>query len=909
MIEKSYKFNFIQSKPHLQSIISKRYAIDSDRGKKSQSKINKHKNLNSEEVCINNSKRVNKIKKKINKPISYKKLFLQLQYKNVNKGFIENYTNKGKLESKFFYDNDNKNKSSDNIIKSRENKEFNENIQSKIFKKVVENSFNSLIKYCYSFIINEFYDFLNKLKKISYQNSNHQKAYKRKNIRNKKIFKKTPLNHEKKEKVENYISPLIGFNMIKTAKLKFDGKNLFTSSNKKSDAYSSYYNINNTEEKQKESFSNTIQSNKSNTGFYKSISSFNKLKVDIYVKKKNLKKKKSIKSVYVSPTQKSKCVLNIEKLNLNKDYYNILTDNNEIEQIKIIKNINNEENKNIKNSNSLIFNINNLVIDKNSFYYNKSRKHNIYTKKVRESNEGINITKNFGNKKNELNKENIKLKKKKKSFMNKLKNIAFCIHMKNLLAINNNFNKANFLTSLQKLNIKEDIANNINKIDIKKEIINKEDIKIDDKINNLNYLNDYEDKKSIQDEFNINQKGNDFIEKENHNIIKDNIKISEKSNTNQIEIENEKNKIENIQLEEKENKNIIEDNKNSQKKKDIFEKINKNENTNEKLNTIEYTINEKTKNTIKKINNSNEDILKEKENNISMNIDNLNAEMKNIYENINFKEIYKNEREKNLQEVNNELITNLKQNLNEKDNINNKNKEDFLNLSVKEREENKNSSNQLTNDLLIGNNIIYKNSEKSFDSLIIDNNNSNENILDNLDINNTNELVEEKIKNVNINEDNFDLKYYKSKKFKEINNNKNNEINNNDIEKNIQNRNLILKEIIKNIHNKEKNNIIINYIKKWKDIIKEVNEIKINYERSNKFKEENLDIVKISNNEIKFQDNEIKALFGDEVKEENQKEILDEILNRFRVILILFYLKKSSNISDSSELNLDEDLN
>lgn len=47
LIEKSYKFNFIQSKPHLQSIISKRYAIDSDRGKKSQSKINKHKNLNS----------------------------------------------------------------------------------------------------------------------------------------------------------------------------------------------------------------------------------------------------------------------------------------------------------------------------------------------------------------------------------------------------------------------------------------------------------------------------------------------------------------------------------------------------------------------------------------------------------------------------------------------------------------------------------------------------------------------------------------------------------------------------------------------------------------------------------------------------------------------------------------------
>ena len=292
-----------------------------------------------------------------------------------------------------------------------------------------------------------------------------------------------------------------------------------------------------------------------------------------------------------------------------------------------------------------------------------------------------------------------------------------------------------------------------------------------------------------------------------------------------------------------------------------------------------------------------------------MNIGNLNAEMKNINENIIFKEIYKNEREKILKEVNNESITNLKQNLNEKDNIINKNKEDFLNLSVKEREENKNSSNQLTNDLLIGNNIIYKNSEKSFDSLIIDNNNSNENILDNLDINNTNDLVEEKIKNVNINEDNFDLKYYKSKKFKEINNNKNNEINNNDIEKNIQNRNLILKEIIKNIHNKEKNNIIINYIKKWKDIIKEVNEIKINYERSNKFKEENLDIVKISNNEIKFQDNEIKALFEYEVKEEDQKEILDEILNRFRVILILFYLKKSSNISDSSELNLDEDLN
>jgi len=51
-------------------------------------------------------------------------------------------------------------------------------------------------------------------------------------------------------------------------------------------------------------------------------------------------------------------------------------------------------------------------------------------------------------------------------------------------------------------------------------------------------------------------------------------------------------------------------------------------------------------------------------------------------------------------------------------------------------------------------------------------------------------------------------------------------------------------------------------------------------------------------------------MFGDDIKDDEKKVILDEMLHSFRMDLILFYLKKHQNIFDSyeinSELSIDE---
>ena len=76
------------------------------------------------------------------------------------------------------------------------------------------------------------------------------------------------------------MSPLKNFNLVKTAKLKFDERNILTTGNKTNDT-------NNLGEK--ESYTNSIQSNKSSnliSGLYKNKSKFfSEIKKDIYIKK------------------------------------------------------------------------------------------------------------------------------------------------------------------------------------------------------------------------------------------------------------------------------------------------------------------------------------------------------------------------------------------------------------------------------------------------------------------------------------------------------------------------------------------------------------------------------------------------------------------------------------------------
>ena len=287
---------------------------------KNQIKINSSKIINN---YVENKKnyllKINSTKK-TNQSINEKKLiqsnpyYNNIKFKNEEK---KDYNiHKEKYNTTFYDINEiNKqlesiNKSSNNIIKIKENNEFYHNLESKIYKKAIKQSFNKLIKFCYSIIKNDLFEFLNLFKNKALKNTNNQKAYIKKNIKNKNIYKilKTPLNSSKKETFEKDFSSISSIKTINVAKLRIDESvnSLFNSSNKKREYKPSYYNFINLEEK--ESYSNSIQNNmpynlydlKKNI-----IKNENELKSDIYIKKKIKNQKVLLLIMFIFHQKKS----------------------------------------------------------------------------------------------------------------------------------------------------------------------------------------------------------------------------------------------------------------------------------------------------------------------------------------------------------------------------------------------------------------------------------------------------------------------------------------------------------------------------------------------------------------------------------------------------------------------------
>ena len=149
----------------------------------------------------------------------------------------------------------------------------------------------------------------------------------------------------------------------------------------------------------------------------------------------------------------------------------------------------------------------------------------------------------------------------------------------------------------------------------------------------------------------------------------------------------------------------------------------------------------------------------------------------------------------------------------------------------------------------------------------------------------------------------------------EINENNKTELNNNENNNNIESektngininedtinqRDVKIKKIFNNISDKDINNKKQNVFREW--LNKRCEENKIKVEENKKDEMIKVDEVKIGKEIV---NNEVKSInmFGDDIKDDEKKVILDEMIHSFRMDLILFYLKKHQNIFDSYEIN------
>ena len=200
-------------------------------------------------------------KTKINSPyISEKRNFLiNSDFKLSNKQFI--YESGKKLTNNaYFFKNDLNNKkinaknSRNTYIKynteyNNENDELYYEIQSKIYKKVIEQFNNNLNKYCKKILSDEYSKFLNNFKIIALQNKPKPKVktYKKKNIINKNIYKnkKSPdkFNQDKKN-LGNMISPFINYKNVPKENNKIINHKASINNSQKKVIYSNYFNLN-----------------------------------------------------------------------------------------------------------------------------------------------------------------------------------------------------------------------------------------------------------------------------------------------------------------------------------------------------------------------------------------------------------------------------------------------------------------------------------------------------------------------------------------------------------------------------------------------------------------------------------------------------------------------------------------
>ena len=652
-------------------------------------------------------------------------------------------------------------------------------LQSKIYKKVIDQFYNRVHKYCLKLILNDVSIFLKNLKEFSLNKKHVQKTYKKKNISNKNVCKY-------KKTIDKLVEPkkLIGdiptsssekYKTIKREKNKLFNINTSVNRSKCKIVYSNYYNLNifenNTNNKfiysnkrNKEKFQNeftcgdnkTLNDKNINTTSLEDIHKINENNNIIY----NHKNRKNI----IKSNLKKNPNINFTNFNQPKNYYNLSKD---------------KKNKlKIDNENSLAYNATKKkIIDKLQ---------NI--KLFRQSSDNNNLDKKEKSEEDELNMK----KGHFKNLMTKLKKISFYKHIEKLVDIRNNKIIREFFDILKYI-----------------ESVNKENSK-----NNINPNENI-------DITNNNIKESKNIENENDNIIN----LNKEDISDKIEINYGKNEEENS----KENNEIknIEINDEKKDKKDISE----------------YNINNDDKNTNpNNIKDNNKDITIE-----------YNLEI---------------DHEQNLNENNNKVNNN---NINDEENIQentNKMKIEETNINSQPKEE-KNEKEKV---------IEEANSENKIEDI-------------NTSINKQeNEKKETIIKNENINENEDNQKEEIKNEIKENDNNK----------INIFNEKILNFILLKS--KKDNDDIIKKYFIKWKQIQK------INTENKNKIinvneenNETNIPENVIERKEEKRNFKNIKTLFIDEIDDEEKEVILEDMIFRFRTLLILSFLKNKENLSDSFE--------
>ena len=738
-------------------------------------------------------------KNKMNSPYIFdKKNFFK---NNDNKNFDNQYIYESGDKMHYFKNNtfnarntSNLNPKSHTYYNNEKKENYYSDIQNKIYKKVVEQIFNNLYKYCKKLISNEYSKFLKNLKIIQLQNESKPKTYKKKYISDKNIYKakKTPdrFNLNKKH-IENIISPLHNYKKIKTENDNFiSQKTSVNNSSKKNVIYSNYYNLN--------FFENNTNNNKY-----------------IYSSKRS-KPKISNEFSYSDKTSVSQKDINIiPNINFAKDDEIINNEINTYEKRKnIIKtslrknnNINLTQPKNYQNFNSI--GKNTLKIDsKNSItYINYSTK-----KKMIDKLQNIKLFRQVDNNDSYKNLDSDNLDNKKIYFQNlmkKLKVIAFFKHIEKSIQLINNKNKLELFEILKKYEINIENSENISS----ENDINKEKDNINENVDENN--NSPEDK----------------------NII-----IKEKSNSKEEEVENQKE----IEIN---NQNIEVDNTHDSKNIEINNGKAEEQINEEDVNNKIKDKNEKDKEILNDKLNENKDIINE--NNLELDHQIISDEkLINEVENIE-----ENHREEN-EVINNE---------NNKDNTNGIIKEKIEDININSHQkENKNEIETMKD-------TFKQNSEELNNSI---NNKKNEEGKNDINYKNN---EEEKDNQINIiNGDNYS-------NIKE-------ELNENEVAK----RNITFKNIFEIFLLKEKNIILKGSFFKWKQIINANNNLK----EIDEAKNEIVDLVK-ENKEEKRNHLKIKTLFLDEVDDEEKEVILEEMVFRFRTLLMSTCFQEKESFSDS----------
>ena len=621
------------------------------------------------------------------------------------------------------------------------------------------------------------------------QNESKPKAYKKKYIYNKIIYKtkKTPDKfNQNKRHIGNIISPLHNYKALKTENDNFiSQRTLVNNSSKKNVIYSNYYNLN--------FFENNTNNNK-----YIYSTQRNKRKISndfIY----NCKSPNNQKEINIIP--------NINFVNDNEiinNELNIYEKRKFIIKTNLRKNNNNNNLTQSKNfPNNSFIGKNNLKIDsKNSLtYINYSTK-----KKMIDKLQNIKLFRQVDNKISYKNLNSSDLDRKKIYFQDlwkKLKIIAFYKHIEKIFQCINNKNKQGFFEILKNGGINKEDSKNINKKNINKE---NDDI-IENVDENKNFL---EDKK-----ININSNEDDIDNMKEIEYIDYNIEDNITPNIKNIEITSNE-KIEK-NLEEKENNNKIEDIK---------------ENNTEILEEI-----------------LNKDKVNKIENNLVINPEIISDE-KIINENENIQENNKEEKEDIKSEDDRENINEKIEEKNDDINLETQLKENKIENEIQENIEDLNNSINNKKDNEERNDIYLKNNEEKEDY--------------------KNDIID--------GENNSDLKIGKK------------------IEEEINKRNIAFKNIFEIISLKEKYNILKESFYNWKQIININNNIEQKIETENEI----IDL-KNENKEEKRNHIKIKTLFFDEVDDEEKKVILEEMVFRFRTLLMSTSFHYKESFSDYSD--------